>query len=287
MHAAGALTGLAIGDALGAPLESLPPPARKVREMEYSWKWGRKRGVFTDDTAQALALAESLATCRGFCPADVMKRLIAGYELNPGVYGPTSGRVFELVLGGADPSFAARAAHLVSGSSRSNGSVMRGPPIGVFYAGPMVEACSEACSGLTHADPVAGACSAFVNRMVSDLSRGASRERAYDRALSRCRDEEVAAMLGDFWWYEPVPGLDCLLATHAALSAFMDGRNFEEVLVAAVNLGGDADTVGAISGALAGAESGISAIPSRWLASLRELPLVTSTAYRLWAASGE
>ncbi|GEM_PF-209724 len=286
-HAAGSLTGLAIGDALGAPLESFPPPPQKVTEMKYSLKRDLEPGSCTDDTAQALALAESLATCHGFCPYDVMRRLIARYELHPGVYGPTSSRVFELVLGGWDPALAARSAHLASGSSRSNGSVMRGPPIGIFYAGPMVEACSEACSRLTHDDPVAGACSAFVNRMVSDLCRGASRERAYGRALSRCRDEEVAAMLGDFRRHEPVPGLDCLLATHAALAVFMGGRSFEGVLVAAVNLGGDADTVGAISGAMAGAASGISAIPSRWLASLRELPLVTSTAYRLWAASRE
>ncbi|NYT20618.1 MAG: ADP-ribosylglycohydrolase family protein [Methanomicrobiales archaeon] len=286
-HATGALTGLAIGDALGAPLEGLPPPVRKVTEMEYSWKWNRKAGIFTDDTAQALAIAESLAVCHGYSPSDVMQRLLAGYERDPSVYGPTSGRVFELVLGGVDPGAAVRIAHRLGGSSRSNGSVMRGPPIGIYYAGPLVEACSEACSRLTHYDPVAGACSAFLNRMVSDLCRGASRERAYGRALSRCRNGEVAAMLGDFRGYEPVPGLDALLATHTALAVFMNGRNFEEMLVSAVNLGGDADTVGALTGALAGAAFGIAAVPPRWLAALRDLPLVTTTAWRLWAASWE
>ncbi len=253
--------------------------------MEHSWKWNRKAGIFTDDTAQALAVAESLAICHGYSPSDVMRRLLAMYVRDPFLYGPTSGRVFELVLGGMDPRAAVRIAHELAGSSRSNGSVMRGPPIGIFYAGPMVEACSEACSQLTHYDPVAGACSAFLNRMVSDLCRGSSPEQAYGRALSRCRSDEVAALLGDFRRYEPVPGLDALLATHAALSIFMDGRNFEEMLVSAVNLGGDADTVGAITGALAGSTFGVAAIPPRWLASLKDLPLVTSTAYQLWAAS--
>ena len=287
LHAAGALTGLAIGDALGAPLEGHPPPVRRVTEMEHSWKSSRKAGIFTDDTAQALAIAESLAVCHGYCPSDVMRRLISRYEQDPDVYGPTSGRVFELVLGGMDPGAAARTVHQLSGSSRSNGSVMRGPPIGIFYAGPMVEACSEACARLTHYDPVGGACSSFLNRMVSDLCRGSSRDRAYDRARSRCRSGEVAAMLGDFRRYEPVPGLDALLATHAALTVFMDGDDFEEMLITAVNLGGDADTVGALTGALAGAAYGIAAIPPRWLAALRDLPLVTSAAYRLWAASRE
>jgi ADP-ribosyl-[dinitrogen reductase] hydrolase len=94
-------------------------------------------------------------------------------------------------------------------------------------------------------------------------------------------------MLGDFHRYDPVPGLDALLATHAALTVFMNGDDFEEMLVSAVNLGGDADTVGAITGALAGAAYGITAIPARWLGALRDLPLVTSTAYRLWGASRE
>ena len=38
-------------------------------------------------------------------------------------------------------------------------------------------------------------------------------------------------MLGDFRRYEPVPGLDALLATHAALTVFMDGDDFEEMLI--------------------------------------------------------
>jgi len=139
-----------------------------------------------------------------------------------------------------------------------------------------------ACSRLTHYDPVAGACSSFVNRMVSDLCRGREREEAFRRALSRCRDREVAGILGSFREHDPVPGLDCLLATHASLSVFMEQDTFEETLVAAVNLGGDADTVGAIAGSLAGARYGLFAIPRRWLAALQGLPEVLSTAWQLW-----
>ena len=122
-----------------------------------------------------------------------------------------------------------------------------------------------ACSRLTHYDPVAGACSAFVNRMVSDLCRGRGKERAYQRALSWCRDREVSDMLGGFRRHDPVPGLDCLLATHAALTVFLENDTFEETLIAAVNLGGDADTVGAIAGSLSGSYYGLGAIPRRWL----------------------
>jgi ADP-ribosyl-[dinitrogen reductase] hydrolase len=286
-RAAGTLVGLAIGDAFGAPLEGMPCPVKKVRDMGYSYERGRKPGVFTDDTGQALAVARSLNRCRGFSPEDMMGELVSAYCSDPGVYGPTSRTVFDLVLLGMDRREAARAAHEMNGHSRSNGSVMRGPPIGVFYAGHMVEDCSRACSRLTHYDPVAGACSAFVNRMVSDLCREKGKEEAYLRALSRCRDGEVYDMLGRFRRNDPVPGLDCLLATHAALTVFMEHDTFEETLVSAVNLGGDADTVGAISGSLAGSHYGLSAIPGRWLAGLHGLSRVTSAAWNLWNAASE
>ena len=51
----------------------------------------------------------------------------------------------------------------------------------------------------------------------------------------------------------------------SAFWAFRHQDGFEEVVVAAVNLGGDADTIGAVAGALAGARYGASAIPERWL----------------------
>ena len=287
LRATGALVGLAIGDALGAPLEGMLPPPRKVTEMEDSPKSGRRAGRYTDDTGQALAIADSLAACHGFSAEDMMVRLLRSYLRDPGVYGPTSARVFELVLSGMEPMEVVRYVHLLNGSSRSNGSVMRGPPIGIFYAGPMVEACSEACARLTHYDPVNGACSAFLNRMVSDLTRGYPKEAAYARALRRCRDPEVLAMLADYRHYEPVAGLDAVLATHAAVSLFLRGRSYEEILVSAINIGGDTDTVGAMAGSLAGACYGLPSIPERWLGKLEGLPEVMGSAWRLWAASRE
>jgi ADP-ribosyl-[dinitrogen reductase] hydrolase len=255
--------------------------------MEDSPKYGRRAGQYTDDTGQALAVADSLASCHGFSAEDIMVKLLRGYLRDPEVYGPTSARVFELVLSGVQPTDAARSVHRLNGSSRSNGSVMRGPPIGIFYAGPMVEACSEACARLTHYDPVNGSCSAFLNRMVSDLTRGCQKEAAYARAVRRCRDPEVLAMLADHRCFEPVAGLDAVLATHAAVSLFLRGRNLEEILVSAVNLGGDTDTIGAMAGALAGACYGLPAIPERWLSKLEGLPVVMGSAWRLWVASRE
>jgi ADP-ribosyl-[dinitrogen reductase] hydrolase len=287
LRVAGTLAGLAIGDALGAPLEGSPPPLRKVTEMESSEKYGRRAGRYTDDTGQALAVADSLALCRGFSAEDLMQRLVAHYLRDPGVYGPTSSLVFELVLSGVPLSDAARSAHRMNGSSRSNGSVMRGPPIGIFYAGPMVEACSEACARLTHYDPVNGACSSFLNRMVSDLSRGYQKDSAYVRAVRRCRNPEVLSVLGDYRECDPEPALDAVLATHAAVFIFMRGRSVEDTIIDAVNLGGDADTIGALAGSLAGAAYGLPRVPGRWMRGLEGLPTVMDSAMRLWAVARE
>jgi ADP-ribosyl-[dinitrogen reductase] hydrolase len=89
-------------------------------------------------------------------------------------------------------------------------------------------------------------------------------------------------MLSRYWEYSIEPSLDALLATHAALSVFLTAHSIEEALVIAVNHGGDADTVGALTGALSGAHWGYEAIPVRWLESLQAAPEIQQVAHRLW-----
>jgi len=284
VHSAGALVGLAIGDALGAPLEGSQPPARPLTDMVPGGRFKRLSGEITDDTLQALAIADSLAEFRGFFPYDILRRLINDYRRNPYMYGPTSSAVFERIMRGEDPRSASRDVYLAAGS-RSNGSVMRGPPLGIFYSGPELEIYSIACSRLTHYNPVAGACSAWINRMVSDLCRGRLPKEALRRAAARCSDPSVSTHLEQYERHDPVPGLDALEATHAAIFCFMNNEGFQETVVAAVSMGGDSDTVGAIAGSLAGACYGLHSIPSSWMAGLRPLPRLMDTAVRLWTAS--
>ena len=54
----------------------------------------------------------------------------------------------------------------------------------------------------------------------------------------------------------------------AAMAGISD--NFEEAVVSAVNLGGDTDTIGAITGSMAGIVYGKKEIPSRWLIKLKK-----------------
>ena len=214
-----------------------------------------------------------------------MKRLITGYNLYPQFYGPTSRAVFELVQTGVPPDRAAEIVHSQRGGSRSNGSVMRGAPVGIFFRGPVLREISFRCSQLTHHDTTAAECSAWVNQMISDMCRGFSRNGAFSRALHRCDDDEVVRLLGAYHRFDPEPGLDALLATHAALTSFMDSRSFEEAVIRAIALGGDTDTIGAVTGALAGAWSGIGDIPDRWLRNLQDRGMIESLGERLWMVS--
>jgi len=282
MRHAGSLVALAMGDAMGAPLEGSLQSEAWVTQMLPGGRHFRKKGEITDDTLQAMAVAGSLAACRGFNQKDLISRLFSGYEKRPEWYGPTSSLFFDLLRSGTLPHHAAWLVHTRNHGSRSNGSVMRGFPLGIFWPAPEVYAMSMACSRLTHYDPVAGHCSAFLNTMVSDMVRGVSRLRAFRHARSLCTDPEVHAMLGSYDEYMPDPSLDSVLCSHAALHSFMHAKTLEQAILSAINLGGDADTVGACCGALAGAYWGLGALPERWCADLEMYDELVRLAERVW-----
>jgi len=282
MRHVGSLVALAIGDALGAPLEGSRQPEVWLAEYRSGGRHLRKKGEFTDDTLQAKAVAESLVASRGFCETDLVEKLSEAYIVRPEWFGPTSTFFFDLVRSGTLPHRAALLVHKKKHGSRTNGSVMRGFPLGIFYPAPEVYDMSIACSRITHYDPVGGHCSAFLNVMVSDMCRGVSRAAAFRHARSLCTNNEVHAVLGSYDQYDPVPSLDAVLCSHAALHSFMKAKSAEMAILSAVNLGGDADTVGACCGALAGACWGLAALPDRWKGGLERYNELVQLAERLW-----
>jgi len=282
MRHVGSLVALAIGDALGAPLEGSRKPEVWLAEYRSGGRHFRKKGEFTDDTLQAIAVAESLASCRGFCESDLVEKLSAAYIVRPEWFGPTSSLFLDLVRSGTVPHYAACIVHKRRGGSRTNGSVMRGFPLAIFFPAPEVYDVSIACSAITHHDPVAGHCSAFLNVMASNLIRGSSRAAAFRHACSICTEPEVHAMLSNYDEHTPEPSLDSVLCSHAALYSFMNAKSAEMAILSAVNLGGDADTVGACTGALAGAYWGLDALPMRWRTGLERYDELARLAERVW-----
>ncbi len=287
MRHAGSLVGLAIGDALGAPLEGSRKPEVWLADYRSGGRLFRNKGTWTDDTLQAVAVAESLVACGGFSENDLLEKLSKAYIVRPEWFGPTSTFFFDLVRSGTVPHRAALIVHTKNHGSRTNGSVMRGFPLGIFYPAPDISGVSLACSRLTHLDPVGGHCSAFLNTMVTDMCRGSSRRAAFRHARLLCTSQEVRRVLGSYDRYDPVPSLDAVLCSHAALYSFMHAKSAEMAILSAVNLGGDADTVGACTGALAGACWGLEALPARWRRGLEGYDELVRLAERVWAARAD
>lgn len=289
LRAAGCLIGLAVGDALGAPLECLSAQSVPVTRFISGGVHNLKAGSVTDDTYLALAFAESLIYNRGYSRDDFLRRMIDEYLCAPHFYGPTSRFVFESELNkesavcqkdAATVLYESRGGRSGNGG-RSNGSVMRGAPAGIFYPPELVRDVSIRSSQITHRHPIACECTAFVNQMISRMVRGGDRRAAFDSALMQCEDGEVFEMLSNRGNYPINPDMDALLTTHAAVSVFMDSTSFEEMIVNAVNMGGDADTVGAVCGALGGAYWGLKSIPDDLVCGLLERERIEKAAFTL------
>jgi ADP-ribosyl-[dinitrogen reductase] hydrolase len=284
----GCAVGAAVADALGMPLEFGPrqPAGRLVRDMTP----GRiPAGTFTDDTEMALALAESLLAHRPLDPADLARRLVVWVQAGPGDVGIHTSRVLSRIAAGQSWQQAAAEVQRSNPDSAGNGSVMRCWPVALAHWDDLegMLADSRLQSQVTHPHPECQAGSAFINAAIYHLLHGALPAAAIARAID---DADLPAGLRAVVEQAPARRRDELANSgwvrHTLESAawgLQTTASFEEAVVQVVNLGQDADTAGAVVGALAGAAYGLSAIPARWRDPLRgEWPLGSG---RQWKAT--
>lgn len=266
-RARGCAVGAAVGDALGMPLEFGPPqPAyRLVRDM----KPGRlPAGTFTDDTEMALALADSLLGHWPLDPADLAQRFGLWLRAHPPDVGIHTREVLSRFLAGEPWEQAVTAVQREDPGSAGNGSVMRSWPVALAYWDDLegLLAASRLQSRVTHPHPDCEAASAVVNGAIYHLLHGSPPGEALSRALvgvegplrgvvegaSRRRRKELSSS----GWVRHT--------MESATWGLLTTTSFEEAVVQVVNLGNDADTAGAVVGAMAGAAYGLEAIPARW-----------------------
>ncbi|MEZ0166809.1 ADP-ribosylglycohydrolase family protein [Kineococcus sp. LSe6-4] len=275
----GALVGSAVGDALGAPFEFGPPDAFSARfptaargvrtEMCGGGPLGWEPGEFTDDTQMALLLAQSLVAHRELDGADVFDHFRTWAQAGP----PDIGVQTSAVLLSGLPWDAAAVEHVRAGHrAAGNGSLMRTTPAALFFAGAGREATVDAArrqSALTHGDPAAGeGCALF-----HEALRALLEERDVDAAVTETvpliaephREKWARTCHRDWTPDRATESNGAVWPTlGSALWALRNSRTFEEALRLVVDLGGDTDTVGCVTGALAGARAGITGIPVRW-----------------------
>jgi ADP-ribosyl-[dinitrogen reductase] hydrolase len=273
----GALLGLAVGDALGAPLEFLPPrdPQHYVTDMVGGGWLRLAPGEWTDDTQLTLATVESLLARQVFDPDDIARRFVSWYEAHPPDIGNHTRRVLEAIRNGTPWEQASLEATRTAPDNAPNGSLMRCAPLALFfYRNPeFVATLSPVLSRITHAHPDCENACVLLNVAISLVLGGQERVAAIKSALSACPDasnglsDRVARAMQPH--NDTAPTGWVLATLEVALWTFLHTSSFESALVMVVNRGEDADTAGAVTGALAGAYYGLSGIPNRWLESLQ------------------
>ncbi len=283
--ALGALIGLAVGDALGD----------LGRRDDYRKRYGIVTNLYedaksTDDTEFALLTARALLDCGGNLTSDAVvsawQRYIIG---NGGVFErggmPQYGAVANLKRGALPP---------LSGrdnvANYDDGAAMRIAPVGIVCAGDVKRAVafaetdaqiSHANDGIWAAQAVAASVAvAMVDASVEEIvatgiaqiPAGSWLGRAMNRAMKICDEEKT---IENAWerlhvelWTPSHSASPEAVPQIYALFRLTQG-DFKQGMFWACNFGRDADTLGAVIGALCGARHGIGVIPEKWIASVR------------------
>ena len=264
-RARAAFLGLALGDALGATVEFMTAAeiraAHGVHREIVGGGWLRlKRGRVTDDTEMSLCLARVLAAGEGWDGRAVAAAFAAWMRAGPVDVGSTVRKgIRRFMLEGTLEGPPAD-------GDGGNGAAMRIVPVALATLADrdLLESWAIAQARLTHHHPLSDAATVHLGELLhlAVLGRGKPRlRRATDALLGRC----------PVFSFEPYRGLASgyvVDTLQTVLHAFHATRGFEECVVDAVNRGGDADTTGALAGALAGAYYGEEELPRRWLRAL-------------------
>ena len=298
----GSILGLAVGDALGAPVGFKHPGSfEPVTDMSPGGAFGLRPGQWTDDTSLALCLAESLVETNDFDLIDQLDRYIRWYREG---HLSSTGECFDIgnttkmalnhyeetkdpYSGPTDPTTA------------GNGSIMRLAPVPLAYSKDFATAAERSgeSSKTTHGALEAVDSCRYLGGLIAASVTGVDKTELLSNQYSRQTGYWIENPLGDkvnaiangsFKEKSPpeIKGsgyvIDCL---QAALWAFYKTSSFSEGCLLAVNLGDDADTTGAVYGQLAGAYYGASGIPDKWLQALTHQKLVQSFGDRLYELS--
>jgi ADP-ribosylglycohydrolase len=169
---AGCFVGLAVGDALGAPLEFLSRhQVRKrypegLRDMIDSRLW--KKGEYTDDTQMALLIAESLLQRKGFLASDLAQRFQSWARKAKDV-GIQTRAVVNMAGYVRDPEGCSSQYHAAHpDSSAGNGALMRCAPVALFCLDSLdrLVEVSRASARVTHHDPKAQSSCVILNAWI-------------------------------------------------------------------------------------------------------------------------
>jgi ADP-ribosylglycohydrolase len=294
------LTGAAIGDALGMPFETLHPCALPLREWVARSPLGPlyatpsnlvghpfKAGQFTDDTQMSMALAEHLVEDGSYDPRKAAARYLAWYKSGEarGIGGSVKKAMESLAAGVGWTASAVP-------DSWGNGAAMRSGVIGAYYHRGReklgsVAGWARVDARITHGSEEAIEGAAAMALAVSHLVSGGDLPSLVDVVLDKLEKTRVYFALEDLkpvalapassaakesawsgwrsgarlFFTERGPSSKVWESVPAAFASLLSTSTFMGAVERAISLGGDTDTIGSMTGAMAGAFYGLRGIP--------------------------
>ncbi len=298
----GSIFGLIIGDALGVPYEfnhkdNIP----NWNEIEYNPPEYFKRtylnikpGTWSDDSAQALCLLDSLIYCNGFNLKDFSDRLlkwlneglwaIDNYVFDCGVQTLSSLRAYEKGMNEKECGF-------MRPDGKGNGALMRVLPLAIFNSkdkDKLIEDSHKQCL-ITHGHICNQVCCALYSLWVSFIFDGEEVKKAYEFAVSYLNGYYIKNSLKNYSNELSVIILDgnfsgsgyVVDSIRSVKYLLFNYNDYESVVKGAIKLGNDTDTTAAIAGGIAGAYYGFNNIPKRFIDGLRGKELIYSLLNKL------
>jgi ADP-ribosyl-[dinitrogen reductase] hydrolase len=290
----GALLGLAVGDALAAHTQFRKPGSfAAVGDLLGGGPFDLPRGAWTDDTAMALLLGESLLDRAGFDGQDQVNRYVRWQREG---YGSATGQCVGISASVARALATALYRRQPFAGSHDPAQLDKdplsrvAPVVMYFFSDPNVAVARAAeAARITAQAPMVLDCVRLLAAMLRQALAG--RDKAAILRPPResweslnTRPEVLAVYDGSYLRRMPpeiTGGGHVVQALEAALWAFHRGETFREGALLAANLGRDCDVVAATYGQIAGAYYGVSAIPGIWRNSLMRQEVVIDTADRL------
>jgi ADP-ribosyl-[dinitrogen reductase] hydrolase len=288
----GAIVGLAAGDAIAAATQFRKAGTfTAVGDLLGGGPFDLPRGAWSDDTAMALCLAESLLEANSFDPRDQVERYRLWQQQG---HLSATGQCLGITAGTAKALAQAQwRRQLFSGSHDPNQLdpevLSRVAPAVLFYFSNPADAITFASEQARTTCQALGAmesCKLLAAWLLGALT-GQSKSALLapppdilDATSLRSGATALVASAGT--GAHPKAG-NVLEALDAAVWAFRSTDNFRDGALKAANLGANSDVVGAVYGQLAGAHYGIGAIPTTWRASLLRREVIEGLADRLLA----
>lgn len=270
----GSFRGLAIGDAMGAPVEfKVKGSFPEVKNYQDSPRFGIIAGQWTDDTIMALCMAEAIIKENGYDSYSVMDQYLKWYKDG---YNSPNGRVFD--IGGqtsrALSEYNSFPAFVKKTDSAGNGVLMRLSPAVISTINlPTFESIAvfETSARDTHNSNEAAEATILLGLIIRNLINGNNIENSLKNSEKDIKEyfytfnipySNVYERVANFTDADARNGGYVIPSLGTAIWALKTTNNFKDAVLKVVNLGKDSDTVAAITGQMAGALYGDNNIPS-------------------------